>query len=78
MPADSLLNWEANARSPLVRYLPRIVAFLGYNPFPVPETLGEQLVAAIDDFRFENRMPSRAAAIRELIRRGLAAQEEKE
>lgn len=30
---------------------------------------------AIDDWRFENRLPSRAAAIRELIRRGLHAQE---
>ncbi|WP_281017654.1 MULTISPECIES: hypothetical protein [unclassified Minwuia] len=28
---------------------------------------------AIDDWRFRHRMPSRAAAIRELIRRGLAA-----
>ena len=26
---------------------------------------------AIDDWRFDNRLPSRAAAIRELIRRGL-------
>lgn len=26
---------------------------------------------AIDDWRFANRMPSRAAAIRELLRRGL-------
>ena len=26
---------------------------------------------ALDDFRFENRMPSRAAAVRELLRRGL-------
>ena len=30
----------------------------------------EELVA-LDDFRFKNRMPSRAAAIRELLRRGL-------
>lgn len=28
---------------------------------------------ALEDFRFENRMPSRAAAVRELLRRGLAA-----
>ena len=28
---------------------------------------------ALDDFRFRRRMPSRAAAIRELLRRGLAA-----
>lgn len=27
----------------------------------------------LDDFRFKRRMPSRAAAIRELLRRGLAA-----
>lgn len=30
---------------------------------------------AIDDWRFENRLPSRAAAIRELIRRGLNSNE---
>jgi hypothetical protein len=29
---------------------------------------------AIDDWRFERRMPSRAAAVRELLRRGLAAE----
>lgn len=27
----------------------------------------------VDDFRFTNRMPSRAAAVRELLRRGLEA-----
>ena len=35
--------------------------------------LEEQEVRALDDFRFSNRMPSRAAAVRELLRRGLAA-----
>jgi hypothetical protein len=30
-------------------------------------------LATIDEFRFENRMPNRAAAVRELLRRGLAA-----
>ena len=30
-------------------------------------------LAAVDDFRFKQRMPSRAAAVRELFRRGLAA-----
>ena len=29
--------------------------------------------AAIDDFRYRTRMPSKAAAVRELLRRGLAA-----
>jgi hypothetical protein len=30
-------------------------------------------LAAIDDFRYSNRMPNRAAAVRELLRRGLAS-----
>ena len=34
---------------------------------------GEELVA-VDDFRFKARMPSRAAAVRELLQRGLAAE----
>jgi hypothetical protein len=35
--------------------------------------LDDEELAAIDDWRFANRMPSRAAAIRELLRRGLGA-----
>jgi hypothetical protein len=31
-------------------------------------------VALLDDFRFKTRMPSRAAAVRELFRRGLAGE----
>jgi hypothetical protein len=31
-------------------------------------------VKALDDFRFQTRMPSRAAAIRELLKRGLSAE----
>ena len=34
---------------------------------------GEEL-QALEDFRFQARMPSRAAAVRELLRRGLAAE----
>ena len=34
--------------------------------------LDEIELKALDDFRYNNRMPSRAAAIRELLRRGLA------
>ena len=33
--------------------------------------LDDSELKALDDFRFANRMPSRAAAIRELLRRGL-------
>jgi hypothetical protein len=31
-------------------------------------------LTALDDWRFARRMPSRAAAVRELLRRGLAAE----
>jgi hypothetical protein len=39
-------------------------------PLPADE------LEAIDDFRFRNRIPTRAAAVRELIRRGLASADE--
>ena len=49
---------------------------------PVHRERGERLqimlaadeLALVDDFRFKNRMPSRAAAVRELFKRGLAAE----
>jgi hypothetical protein len=31
-------------------------------------------LAAVDDWRFARRMPSRASAVRDLLRRGLAAE----
>jgi hypothetical protein len=34
--------------------------------------LSDEELMALDDWRFAMRMPSRAAAIRELLRRGLA------
>jgi hypothetical protein len=34
--------------------------------------LSQEELSALDDFRFKNRMPSRASAIREVLRRGLA------
>jgi hypothetical protein len=36
--------------------------------------LTDDEVAAIDDWRFQRRMPSRAAAVRELLKRGLLAE----
>jgi hypothetical protein len=38
--------------------------------------LSPQELTAVDNFRFEHRMPSRAAAVRELFRLGLAAAEQ--
>lgn len=36
--------------------------------------LTQEELRAIEDWRFDRRMPSRAAAIRELLRRGLTAE----
>jgi hypothetical protein len=35
--------------------------------------LSPQELKAVDNFRFEHRMPSRAAAVRELLRYGIAS-----
>ena len=39
--------------------------------------LSKDELADIDEFRFQNRMPNRAAAIRELLRLGLTAAKRK-
>ena len=52
------------------------------NPMGAEQTRGERLqimlspdeLTVLDDFRFQERMPSRAAAVRELLMRGLAAE----
>ena len=36
--------------------------------------LTEDELSALDDWRFSRRIPSRAAAVRELLKRGLAAE----
>jgi hypothetical protein len=36
--------------------------------------LSAEELEAVETFRFQTRMPSRAAAVRELLRRGLAAE----
>lgn len=36
--------------------------------------LNNEELVALDDFRFKRRMPSRASAVRELLKRGLAAE----
>ena len=36
--------------------------------------LSPEELLVVDDFRFKRRMPSRASAVRELLKRGLAAE----
>lgn len=39
------LLWENDRAEPLTRYYPAIFGFLGYDPFPAPTTLAEQIAA---------------------------------
>jgi transcriptional regulator with XRE-family HTH domain len=42
----SVWNWEKNRSSPALRFVPRIIEFLGYVPDDTqPETLGQRIVA---------------------------------
>ncbi len=42
---SSVTNWEKGRAEPEIRFLPAILAFLGYDPRPQPKTIGERLVA---------------------------------
>lgn len=43
--------------------------------FPLQFMLNDDEIKAIDDWRFDQRIPSRSAALRELLRRGLAVED---
>ena len=42
---DTVLHWEKSQTSPPDRFWLSIIGFLGYEPWPQPETLGEQMAA---------------------------------
>jgi hypothetical protein len=58
---EEVLNWEIN---PMGRSRAERLQVI----------LSSEEMAAIDEFRFRARMPSRTAAVRELLKRGLDAQ----
>ena len=41
-----ITNWERNASSPAVRYVPAIIQFLGYDPLPPTDSLSERVATA--------------------------------
>ena len=43
----TVCNWESGRTAPQLRFIPRILAFLGYDPYvPSPQALGERIIAA--------------------------------
>ena len=43
--AGNVWNWEVGRSEPILRFLPAILGFLGYDPRPTPTTVSERLVA---------------------------------
>jgi DNA-binding XRE family transcriptional regulator len=39
----TVINWEKDRTQVAVRYVPAVIRFLGYDPFPKGKTLGERL-----------------------------------
>jgi DNA-binding transcriptional regulator YiaG len=42
----TVCNWESNASTPAIRYLPAIIQFLGYDPQPSVDSLPDRLATA--------------------------------
>ncbi len=36
--------WEVNSTEPMLQFVPLILEFLGYNPFPQPVSLADKLI----------------------------------
>jgi transcriptional regulator with XRE-family HTH domain len=51
----TITNWERNASSPVIRYIPAIVRFLGYDPLPPAHSLPERLTASRREFGLTQR-----------------------
>ncbi|HUT16318.1 MAG TPA: helix-turn-helix transcriptional regulator, partial [Anaerolineae bacterium] len=42
----TVCNWETGRTSPLLRFIPSFVAFLGYSPYhPQSDSLGKRILA---------------------------------
>lgn len=42
---ETYLLWEKGRSQPFVRYYPAIFLFLGYDPFPEPQTLPDRIAS---------------------------------
>lgn len=40
---NTVVGWEIGRKEPQLSYIPAIVAFIGYDPFPDAQSLGERL-----------------------------------
>ena len=57
------MNWEKGHTEPPVLAMPAIFKFLGYDPFPKPKTLSEQLLAKRRKTGWSIREAARLASV---------------
>ena len=58
---STVTNWEKNRVGPKLRFIPKIIEFLGYDPFPRTATsIGQQ----IKQYRRKNGMSIKKLALR--------------
>jgi len=77
----SLVNWEAGHREPALRFIPRIIHFLGYDPRGEGRSLGERLRLLRQGLGLSGKETARAigldpGTLRRLEREGHARSEE--
>jgi len=59
----SIGNWERNATEPEIRFLPAIIQFIGYNPFPEADDLANKFACAAGEVAMPSGMaPAESAA----------------
>lgn len=43
---ETYKNWERGVDAPMIRYHPKIIEFLGYDPVPEPESVADRVIMA--------------------------------
>jgi DNA-binding XRE family transcriptional regulator len=66
---DTILNWENNACPPSLRFLPSIIALLGFDPHPAPGSYGEHIVAKRRELGGAGKRRARGIEV-EVVRNG--------
>ena len=65
-----IVSWENGHRRPVARFVPAIIRFLGYDPFPEPLTISERLVAKRRELGWSRKKAAKAWGVAESTLQG--------
>lgn len=63
MDGTTITNWECNATTPAIRYMPAIIQFLGYDPLPLTGSFSERLAITRKGLGLSQRKDGRKAGL---------------